>query len=91
MAVEARKIETAAPAPGRGARRHTGLVTTGLLSLPVLWLAVFFLVPVVLIFLYSVNACAFFPGTQGYPLDAWKNSSTGLPSSTSSGRASACR
>lgn len=79
MAVEARKIETAAPAPGGASRRHTGLVTTGLLSLPVLWLAVFFLVPVVLIFLYSVNVFAFFPGTQGFTLDAWKNFLDGSP------------
>jgi spermidine/putrescine transport system permease protein len=79
MAVEARKIETAGPASRRAGRPHAGLVTVGLLALPVAWLAVFFLVPVVLIFLYSVNVFAFFPGTQGFTLDAWKNFLDGSP------------
>jgi spermidine/putrescine transport system permease protein len=79
MAVEAQKI-----APPKAARRFAGrprpaLVTTGLLAPPVLWLAVFFLVPVVLIFLYSVNVFAFLPGTQGFTLDAWKNFLDGSP------------
>jgi spermidine/putrescine transport system permease protein len=79
MAVEARKIEAAGPDSGRAGRPHAGLVTVGLLTLPVAWLAVFFLVPVVLIFLYSVNVFAFFPGTQGFTLDAWKNFLDGSP------------
>jgi spermidine/putrescine transport system permease protein len=79
MAVGARKIETTAPPPGVSARPHTGLVTAGLLSLPLLWLAIFFLVPVVLIFLYSVNVFSFFPGEQGFTLDAWKNFLDGSP------------
>ncbi|HSE80593.1 MAG TPA: ABC transporter permease [Gaiellaceae bacterium] len=79
MAVEARKIETTAPPPGVSARPHTGLVTAGLLSLPLLWLAVFFLVPVVLIFLYSVNVFSFFPGEQAFTFDAWKNFLDGSP------------
>jgi spermidine/putrescine transport system permease protein len=77
MAVEARKIETTAP--GVTARPHTGLVTAGLLGLPVLWLVVFFLVPVGLIFLYSVNVFSFFPGEQAFTLDAWKNFLDGSP------------
>jgi spermidine/putrescine transport system permease protein len=79
MAVEARKIETATPVRGRAGRPHSALVTAGLLALPVLWLAVFFLVPVVLIFLYSVNVFAFFPGTQAFTFDAWKNFLDGSP------------
>jgi spermidine/putrescine transport system permease protein len=79
MAVEARKIETTAPPPGVSARPHTGLVTAGLLSLPLLWLAIFFLVPVVLIFLYSVNVFSFFPGEQAFTFDAWKNFLDGSP------------
>jgi spermidine/putrescine transport system permease protein len=79
MAVEARKIETPAPPPGVSARPHTGLVTAGLLSLPLLWLAIFFLVPVVLIFLYSVNVFSFFPGEQAFTFDAWKNFLDGSP------------
>jgi spermidine/putrescine transport system permease protein len=79
MAVEARKIETTAPPPGVTARPHTALVTTGLLAPPVLWLAVFFLIPVVLIFLYSVNVFSFFPGEQAFTFDAWKNFLDGSP------------
>ena len=79
MAVEARKIETTAPPPGVTARPHTGLVTTALLAPPLVWLGVFFLVPVVLIFLYSVNVFSFFPGEQAFTLDAWKNFLDGSP------------
>ncbi|MGH3033534.1 MAG: ABC transporter permease [Gaiellaceae bacterium] len=53
-------------------RLRSGLVTTGLLSPALAWLAIFFLVPVVLIFLYSVNVFAFFPGTQAFTWDAWR-------------------
>jgi spermidine/putrescine transport system permease protein len=79
MAVEARKIDTTAPPAGVTARPHTSLVTTGLLAPPVLWLAVFFLIPVVLIFLYSVNVFSFFPGEQAFTFDAWKNFLDGSP------------
>lgn len=79
MAVEAEKIEGLASAPKAAGKPHTGLVTAGLLALPLLWLGVFFLVPVVLIFLYSVNVFAFFPGTQAFTLDAWKNFLDGSP------------
>jgi spermidine/putrescine transport system permease protein len=79
VAVEAEKIVR--PAAGRrfGGKPHPRLATAGLLSPPVLWLAIFFLVPVVLIFLYSVNVFAFLPGTQGFTLDAWKNFLDGSP------------
>jgi spermidine/putrescine transport system permease protein len=79
MAVEAQKIGAPKPVQGFLGRPRPGLATTGLLAPPVLWLAVFFLVPVVLIFLYSVNIFAFFPGTQGFSLDAWQNFLDGSP------------
>jgi spermidine/putrescine transport system permease protein len=79
MAVEAQKIEASRPAVGRAGRPHTGLTTAGLLALPLLWLGVFFLVPVVLIFLYSVNVFSFFPGEQAFTLDAWRNFLDGSP------------
>ena len=44
-----------APPPPRAHRRGSGRVTIGLLSVPILWLVVFFLVPVVLVALYSVG------------------------------------
>ena len=79
MAVEARKIETPTPVPVAAGRPRSGLVTTALLAPPLLWLGVFFLVPVVLIFLYSVNVFSFFPGEQAFTLDAWKNFLDGSP------------
>ena len=44
-----------------------------------LWLVIFFLVPVVLIALYSVNVFSLFPGGQDFTLDAWKNFLDGSP------------
>lgn len=79
MAVEAQKIAPPEPAPGFAGRPRPALATTALLAPPVLWLGVFFLVPVVLIFLYSVNVFAFFPGTQAFTLDAWRNFLDGSP------------
>jgi spermidine/putrescine transport system permease protein len=79
MAVEARKIETPMPAPAAAGRPRSGLVTTVLLAPPLLWLGVFFLVPVVLIFLYSVNVFSFLPGTQAFTFDAWTNFLDGSP------------
>jgi spermidine/putrescine transport system permease protein len=79
MAVEARKIETPTPVAAAAARPRSGLVTTALLAPPLLWLGIFFLVPVVLIFLYSVNVFSFFPGEQAFTLDAWKSFLDGGP------------
>ena len=78
MAVEAQEV--ARPEPRRPARRAgPGLVTAGLLAPPILWLGIFFLVPVVLIFLYSVNVFSLYPGGQYFTLDAWKNFLDGSP------------
>ncbi len=79
MAVEAEKIVR--PAAGRrfGGKPHPRLATAGLLSPPILWLAIFFLVPVVLIFLYSVNVFSLYPGGQYFTLDAWRDFLDGSP------------
>jgi spermidine/putrescine transport system permease protein len=78
VAVEAQKI--AAPGARRAfGRPRPGAVTAGLLSPPLLWLGVFFLVPVVLIFLYSVNVFSLYPGAQHFTLDAWKDFLDGSP------------
>jgi len=45
----------------------------------VLWLVIFFLVPVVLIALYSVNVFSLYPGGQYFTLDSWKNFLDGSP------------
>jgi spermidine/putrescine transport system permease protein len=79
VAVEAQKVAPPEAARGFPGRPRPALVTTGLLAPPVLWLGVFFLVPVVLIFLYSVNVFAFLPGTQGFTWDAWRNFLDGSP------------
>jgi spermidine/putrescine transport system permease protein len=79
VAVEAEKIVR--PAAGRrfGGKPHPRLATAGLLSPPILWLAIFFLVPVVLIFLYSVNVFSLYPGGQYFTLDAWRDFLDGSP------------
>jgi spermidine/putrescine transport system permease protein len=78
VAVEAEKIVR--PSPRRTFRKpRPGLATAGLLAPPVLWLGVLFLVPVVLIFLYSVNVFSLFPGAQRFTWDAWKSFLDGSP------------
>jgi spermidine/putrescine transport system permease protein len=72
VAVEAQKIARPA-APRLRRRARPGLTTAGLLAPPLLWLAIFFLVPVVLIFLYSVNIFSLYPGGQYFTLDTWKS------------------
>ena len=69
MAVEAPVHQ---PAPLQlSERRRRRLATTGLLSGPLLWLSVFFLAPVVLIALYSVNVLSLYPGEAGFTFAAW--------------------
>jgi spermidine/putrescine transport system permease protein len=78
VAVEAQKLTRTRPA--RTYRRPPSwLVTTGLLAPPVLWLGVLFLVPVVFIFLYSVNVFSLFPGAQAFTWDAWRGFLDGSP------------
>jgi spermidine/putrescine transport system permease protein len=55
--------------PARRLRRD--LTTPGLLGLPVSWLAVFFLAPIAIVALYSVNVLALFPGPHSFTLSAW--------------------
>jgi spermidine/putrescine transport system permease protein len=78
VAIEAEKL--ARPrASGTYRRSRPWLVTTGLLAAPVLWLGILFLVPVVLIFLYSVNLFSLYPGGQYFTLDAWRGFLDGSP------------
>jgi spermidine/putrescine transport system permease protein len=72
VAVEAQEVARPV-APRLGRRARPGLTTAGLLAPPILWLCVFFLVPVALIFLYSVNVFSLYPGGQYFTLDAWRN------------------
>jgi spermidine/putrescine transport system permease protein len=47
------------------------IATPALLGLPVAWLAAFFVVPIVIVGLYSVDVYSLFPGTHGFTLGAW--------------------
>jgi spermidine/putrescine transport system permease protein len=48
-------------------------VTPGLLGLPLGWLGVFFLAPIVIVALYSFNVYSLFPGPHGFTLDGWRS------------------
>jgi spermidine/putrescine transport system permease protein len=64
---------TAAEAGGAGPRRRRRpkLATPALLGLPVSWLVVFFLAPLAIVALYSVDMLALFPGPHGFALGGW--------------------
>jgi spermidine/putrescine transport system permease protein len=47
------------------------LATTGLLSLPLLWLGIFFLAPIAIVAAYSFNVYSLYPGPHGFTLTAW--------------------
>ena len=53
-------------------KERTWPATLGLLSGPVLWLALFFLLPIAIVAAYSVGALHLFPTTQGVSLVDWK-------------------
>jgi spermidine/putrescine transport system permease protein len=52
--------------------RRRDLTTPGLLGIPVAWLGVFFVAPIVIVALYSLNVYSLFPGPHGFTLDAWR-------------------
>lgn len=52
-----------------GLRGH--IATPALLGLPVAWLVAFFVVPIVIVGLYSVDVYSLFPGAHGFTLGAW--------------------
>jgi len=62
-----------APPPPRAHRRGSGGVTIGLLSVPILWLVVFFLVPVVLVALYSVGILTLLKQDLYLSLQPWRD------------------
>jgi spermidine/putrescine transport system permease protein len=74
VAVEAPTSIATRPARRRhGFRRSPGLTTAGLLAPPVLWLVLFFAVPVVLVGLLSVGGITLFPGDDVWTFAAWKS------------------
>jgi spermidine/putrescine transport system permease protein len=54
-----------------GLRGH--IATPALLGLPVSWLIAFFVVPIVIVGLYSVDVYSLFPGAHGFTLGAWRS------------------
>jgi spermidine/putrescine transport system permease protein len=54
-------------------RRRRDLTTPGLLGLPLGWLGVFFVAPVVVVALYSLDVLSLFPGSHGLSLGAWRD------------------
>jgi spermidine/putrescine transport system permease protein len=69
LTVEATTTEAAAPASRR--RRRLDLTTPALLGLPIGWLLVFFLAPLAIVALYSVDVLALFPGPHTFALGGW--------------------
>jgi spermidine/putrescine transport system permease protein len=70
VAVEGRAGDQGAGQARRGLSLPD-LTAPGLLGLPVVWLAVFFLVPIGIVVAYSVNVLSFGATTQGFTLGAW--------------------
>jgi spermidine/putrescine transport system permease protein len=58
---------------GRSQGSLRGHITTpALLGFPVAWLVAFFVVPIVIVGLYSVDVYSLFPGAHGFTLAAWR-------------------
>jgi spermidine/putrescine transport system permease protein len=57
---------------GEGLLRRRDLTTPSLLGLPLLWLGVFFVAPVAIVALYSLNVLSLFPEAHGFTFDAWR-------------------
>jgi spermidine/putrescine transport system permease protein len=53
--------------------RRRDLTTPGLLGLPLAWLGVFFVAPIVIVALYSFNVYALFAGPHGFTFSAWSS------------------
>jgi spermidine/putrescine transport system permease protein len=60
-------------APGPGRRRFSGAgVTAGILSVPMLWLILFFVIPVILVAMYSVGLLTLTSHDVYLSLDRWR-------------------
>ena len=64
-------VELAPPKQRR--RRGTAKVSLGLISVPMLWIVMFFLIPVVLVGLYSVGVITLISYDQYLSLQAWRD------------------
>jgi spermidine/putrescine transport system permease protein len=61
-----------AAAPKRRRRRGTAKVNLGLISVPMLWLILFFLIPVVLVAIYSVGVLTLITYDKYLSLEQWR-------------------
>src|SRR6266702_1963100 len=57
----------------RRGRVRLDLTTPTLLGLPIAWLVVFFVVPIVIVAGYSFDVYSLFPGPHGFTIDAWRS------------------
>jgi spermidine/putrescine transport system permease protein len=64
--------ELSTPPRQRRRRRGTAKVSLGLVSVPLLWLVLFFLIPVVLVALYSVGVLTLISYDKYLSLDSWR-------------------
>jgi spermidine/putrescine transport system permease protein len=65
-------VELVTP-PTQRRRRGTAKVNLGLISVPMLWIILFFLIPVVLVALYSVGVLTLISYDQYLSLQAWRD------------------
>jgi spermidine/putrescine transport system permease protein len=54
-------------------RARLDLTTPGLLGLPLVWLAVFFVLPIAIVAAYSFNVYSLDPGPHSFTLEAWRS------------------
>jgi spermidine/putrescine transport system permease protein len=65
-------LELSTPPRKRRRRRGTAKVSLGLVSVPLLWLVLFFLIPVVLVALYSVGVLTLISYDKYLSLELWR-------------------
>lgn len=73
MAVDAQPVPRTRSSIWRPRRRGKNLTTAGLIAPPLLWLVIFFAIPVVLVGLLSVGGIVLFPGDEVWTLSSWKS------------------
>jgi spermidine/putrescine transport system permease protein len=66
------ELEAGVPPPRRRRRARLDLTTPGLLGPPLAWLAVFFVLPVVIVGAYSFDVYSLNPGPHAFTLEAWR-------------------
>jgi spermidine/putrescine transport system permease protein len=69
--VEGAERGSSSPSTDASRDARSRFATLGLLAPPLLWLAIFFLVPLAVVAAYSVNALSLFPGDAGISFHDW--------------------